>query len=728
MEFLTSGSGLLLAVLGLGFVIIIHELGHFLFAKWAGVRVETFSVGFGPIVYSRTIGETEYALSILPLGGYVAMREQADGSGRTFEDASHGWRTAILSGGVLFNLISSYLILLFLAWYGMPMIPPQVGAVQSTLQTLEGDLVDSPASQLGLRSGDTIISYNGQSVRSFSDLSASGLLGGDEPVQLEIRRDGEVLTLPPAGTEIRPHYDSRIGGSILGIQPPTTNRIDFVRGDNSDIEPGWRVVAVNGEPTADLIGQQLDELLLPWVGREVTLQLQQDEVVREVSLRYAGDSLGSLADAAIGLPVIIESVIDGMPAAEAGLRAGDVMVSVNGEPAASSGHFRSLVRRADLAGETIKLGYRRQDAEGVWQEQVVDLTTAEQVQTGARLIGVTMNNMRAGALPHLPPALGSDVSPLAEAGLQQGDVIIERRPAENDTVAVSYLRGGTLESIAIPEDAYRTVFFSPSPPVLAKFIGATTPPSLAEQLAGTRITEAPTDLAEGHLRVFVPGVTEAEDSTRVVDLSKLPAAVREELLALPSGTWLADVSAGAAGHPHRFTVLLHSELERPLVAAVTPAAAGVVLGFKMEEVPYQLTHWYEAFGIAADASVKMLTRTFEVIPRFFRRADQGGIDASKSLHGPIGIFRELKARLEYLGFASFLKIVALLGLNLCIVNLLPIPITDGGRLVMLGIEVIMRRPVPERAVSLVNSIGLAFIMCLMLFVIGLDVLRIFDRH
>ena len=76
MGFLADGTVLLLAVIGLGFVIAIHELGHFLFAKWAGVRVLVYAIGFGPRVWSKTVGETEYSLCLLPLGGYVAMQEE----------------------------------------------------------------------------------------------------------------------------------------------------------------------------------------------------------------------------------------------------------------------------------------------------------------------------------------------------------------------------------------------------------------------------------------------------------------------------------------------------------------------------------------------------------------------------------------------------------------------------------------------------------------------------
>ena len=91
----------------------------------------------------------------------------------------------------------------------------------------------------------------------------------------------------------------------------------------------------------------------------------------------------------------------------------------------------------------------------------------------------------------------------------------------------------------------------------------------------------------------------------------------------------------------------------------------------------------------------------------------------KSLQGPIGIFSELKTRLEHLGFPSFLRLVALIGLNLFLINLLPIPVTDGGQLALLGIETAIRRPLPPLAVNIINSIGFVLIILLMLYAVGL---------
>ena len=110
------------------------------------------------------------------------------------------------------------------------------------------------------------------------------------------------------------------------------------------------------------------------------------------------------------------------------------------------------------------------------------------------------------------------------------------------------------------------------------------------------------------------------------------------------------------------------------------------------------------------------------IPKFFQARSEGGIDATKTLAGPIGIFSALKNSSES-SFARFLKLVALLGLNLFLVNLLPIPVVDGGQLTILAIETVIRRPLPERMKLAFTYLGVAVVVSLMLFVLSLDILR-----
>ena len=114
---LSSVPSILLAALGLGFVIFIHELGHFAVAKWCDVNVERFSIGFGPVIWSRTWGETEYALSLVPFGGYVKMLGQDDmdpnqmtsdeiaENPRSYSSKKVWQRMLIISAGVIMNII-----------------------------------------------------------------------------------------------------------------------------------------------------------------------------------------------------------------------------------------------------------------------------------------------------------------------------------------------------------------------------------------------------------------------------------------------------------------------------------------------------------------------------------------------------------------------------------------------------------------------------------------------
>ena len=239
MEAFFSGGFILLAILGFAFVIFIHELGHFAFAKWAGVRVEVFSIGFGPIIWSRTIGETRYALSLLPLGGYVRMLGQEDVPGHageedtspeSYQSKNAGWKAAILFGGVLFNFVSSWLILVALAFYGMPHFPPVVGAISPTITTMvdgEREAVPSPAVALGLQRGDRITRINDEDIRDLEDILFATLSAGTNPVTMEIQRDGKVtITLPSEGAEpVKPVYSVNEGRVSLGIAISRSRKI-----------------------------------------------------------------------------------------------------------------------------------------------------------------------------------------------------------------------------------------------------------------------------------------------------------------------------------------------------------------------------------------------------------------------------------------------------------------------------------------------------------------------
>ncbi len=164
--------GITKAAIGLGLVIFFHELGHFAVAKWCNVQVERFSIGFGPILLSKQWGETEYALSVIPFGGYVKMLGQDDADPGQMVDAQIAenprsyvaktvpQRMAIISAGVTMNVITGILFFAFAFWLGVWSSPSTAGNVQIGL----------PAWQSGMRVGDRITSINGRVVESYGDI------------------------------------------------------------------------------------------------------------------------------------------------------------------------------------------------------------------------------------------------------------------------------------------------------------------------------------------------------------------------------------------------------------------------------------------------------------------------------------------------------------------------------------------------------------------------------
>ena len=726
----------LIALLGFAFVIFIHELGHFVFAKWAGVRVDTFSIGMGPVIWSKQIGETEYALSLLPVGGYVKMLGQEDVPGRAVDDADErsfvrkhpAWRAAILFGGVLFNLVSSYLILVALAWYGVPVFPPVVGELQQYVQDEAGGRLETAAWRLGLNRGDRIISVNGERVRSYQDMLMKSLAADSkQPIAMRIERDGQQLQLPADGGPVHLEYDPQLGRPDLGIRPAQgltiLGAVGLQEAPEQAPQPGERLVAVGDQRFDQRLGQDVLEQLVPHVGQEITVTLARGGEERQARFRYAGD-LASGADllaAGLGLPVLVVEVLEDRPAAQAGLQPGDVILAVNDQTVSSGAHFKALLRQAVAEGQQARLRLMRWQDDG-WQEQVVELPAAFDARSGQLMIGIAMSHLAGGQLPALPPALGQDESPLAQAGLRAGDGVVD---IDFDPAATRLLRLADAEQRLLPfvDGDWHQLSRSERPMMLMRLInklfGLSGPPSVFQGLAGARVA-TPLEAGGTGLTVETLG-QDGELHSRFVNVRRLSASGRVALQRLQAGDWIST-APGVARDGRSALVVLRSDASAEWLP-VTPASPGLALALLPEEVPYQLSSWTEAFSYANDETVQMITTTLTLIPRFFQAKEDGGIDASKSLQGPIGIFSELSARFEYLGFSSFLKLVALIGLNLFLINLLPIPIVDGGQLLFLFVEIIIRRPVPLRVQEALNWCGFALVVSLMLYVIGNDIVN-----
>ncbi|WP_242345756.1 M50 family metallopeptidase [Anaeromyxobacter terrae] len=193
------------AVLAVSLLIILHEAGHYLAARRSGMRVERFSVGFGPVVASFRRGETEFAVSALPLGGYVRIAGMSPGDDvdpadpRAYANQAAWRRFLVIVAGPAANYVTAVLVAAaLLATIGLRAPDPaaRVGAL----------MPDMPAAAAGLAPGDRILSVAGTPVDSFRALVAELQRHPGEPIVLEVERGGERLALP-----ITPRDDRGVG-------------------------------------------------------------------------------------------------------------------------------------------------------------------------------------------------------------------------------------------------------------------------------------------------------------------------------------------------------------------------------------------------------------------------------------------------------------------------------------------------------------------------------------
>jgi regulator of sigma E protease len=191
-------------------LVIIHESGHFISAKLAGIKVEQFSVGFGPQLIGWQRGETLYAIRIIPLGGFVklaGMDGSMDAGPRSFNAHPLWQRFIVIVAGSAFNLALP--VLIFFGVY------TTVGAAE-VITPIEVSAVDAgtPASSAGLEAGDVIHSVNGHQISRFEELRSRLDAAKDTPVTVVVERHGQLLTLT-----VTPKLDQASGGYILGFHP-----------------------------------------------------------------------------------------------------------------------------------------------------------------------------------------------------------------------------------------------------------------------------------------------------------------------------------------------------------------------------------------------------------------------------------------------------------------------------------------------------------------------------
>jgi regulator of sigma E protease len=274
----------------LGVMILIHELGHFLAAKYFGIRVQVFSFGFGPRLFGFTRGETDYRVCLLPLGGYVKMAgeqvtDEVSGSEDEFLSKPRWQRFVVAIMGPAMNIALAIFLLtgLYMYRYQKPAYqegPAQIGWVD------EG----SPAAAAGFQPGDRIARINNQENPNWQDIEILTVSNPDLPLEVAVERNGETVT----GT-LTPRPQGRTQLGFAGWYPIMPAKLQAVEPNlpaaDAGLMPGDTIVSINGNPVR--FWPKVSELIQDNEGAVLEIAYQrngEERTTRLTPIRAAAES------------------------------------------------------------------------------------------------------------------------------------------------------------------------------------------------------------------------------------------------------------------------------------------------------------------------------------------------------------------------------------------------------------------------------------------------------
>ncbi len=395
----------------LGILIFVHELGHFLVAKACGVRVLKFSLGFGaPIGIGRfrlrwKRNHTEYVVAWFPLGGFVKLLGEQPGDADQPEARAHpsetlgakpAWqKLAIFFAGPAMNLLLPVGIFAGMLFVGMPRQSAVVGAVET----------GSPAAEVGLRSGDRIVSIAGQPAQWWDDVFDAVRTRAGEAVAVTYERDG-VQHQVELAVEERPGVDEFGGIDAFGWAGLRHERLGWVIGIPAAAAPaaaaglrsGDRVTAVAGSAV-----ESWDELKAAYAAAgargALAFELLRGPLEDPQSVRVEVPALGSAE--ALGIvpaTALVSQVMPDTPAERAGIRPGDLILSVDGEPVGSFYSFAAAVRTS--GGRELVLGVARDG-------ELQTLRVAPEIAAVDTGLGIDEERYRVGIAAHAATLSGA---------------------------------------------------------------------------------------------------------------------------------------------------------------------------------------------------------------------------------------------------------------------------------------------------------------------------------
>ena len=307
--------GIVIGVIALTVLVVLHELGHALVARRNGVRVEEFGIGFPPAAYKKNVKKSflgknvVYSVNWLPLGGFVKLQGEHDDDKKPgdYGAATFWQKTKILLAGVAMNWLTAVILLTILAWFGLPQLVPHQFTVASDTHVIYNPVVlasiekDLPAENAGLKSGDAVISVNGEKIKTSAQLSEVSAAHKGEMVRVTYKRDG---TERVAHVALRSANDDKHGYLGAGLSQERLTRST------------WSAPIVGVGVTMQLTGitlQGLGQVIGDGVSGLVMKLMPNDSAQKQANQKL------SSASQSVGGPLSIFGIL--FPAAErAGMR------------------------------------------------------------------------------------------------------------------------------------------------------------------------------------------------------------------------------------------------------------------------------------------------------------------------------------------------------------------------------------------------------------------------
>lgn len=294
-------------IIVLGVLVFIHEFGHFIVAKWLGVRVEKFSLGFGPRLWGFKKKETEYLISLLPLGGYVKLagenpEEAVNNDPSEFASRSVGDRVKIVVAGPLMNLLLAVILVPIVF-----MIGTQVPSYLKQKPVIGWVELDTPAAKAGFKRGDHIVRINGSPISTWGELENFIMTNPGSNVNVSFLRDGVFMenVLTPLTNKA---YGTGYAGLVYQIDPIISGLTPYYPAEAAGLKPGDRIISINGEPVNHW--NQISQLIQKNKEKEISVMIRRGEKGLIFSITPTFQEINGVRKPFIGISPALEMVLE----------------------------------------------------------------------------------------------------------------------------------------------------------------------------------------------------------------------------------------------------------------------------------------------------------------------------------------------------------------------------------------------------------------------------------